>query len=70
MSEQMSFEFQSEARVWIELGGTGSEYASPLKLTISEVARLYRLLGAVLRQYSEDSSTVLMALGDESDVGE
>jgi len=65
---QMSFEFQSEARVWIDMPAVDSSLGKglTLKLTISQVASLYRMCGAALRSYSEQSSDVLLALADEA----
>jgi hypothetical protein len=65
---EMSFEQQSEARYWIDLGDLNdSSYPSPLKLTASEVGRLYRILGVVLRRHVEHASDVGLALTDEAD---
>lgn len=63
--QDMSFEVQSEDRIWIDLGSAATDYTSPLKLTISEVARLYRVLDAALRDYSARSTDILSVLPDE-----
>lgn len=62
----MSFEFQSEARVWIVLGDAANDYASPLKLTITQAARLYELLGAALRAHKVETDETLSALTRET----
>ena len=58
MSE-MSYEMQSEARVWVSV--PGMEYG-PLKLTISEVSQLYEVLEQVLRDYSSQATEILSVL--------
>lgn len=69
MSElDMPYEWQSEARIWVDLGSTeAKQFTEPLKLTITEAADLYQSLGSALREYVGRTEFIQKRLTDEID---
>lgn len=64
----MHFEMQSDALVWLDLAGADRAIQSPVKLRMSDAARLYRVLGDALRAFSAHSSEVLAVLAEEAEL--
>lgn len=64
---QISYDFQSEARLWIELPDVDTSHGKgvTLKLKVSELAELYRVCDEALRDYSAQTSDVLSVVPDE-----